>query len=302
MRQAVSVILPTVEWTDACAEVARQLGPDDELLVVHDTPSDPVTARAGGLPEDVRLIAAGEPDGCSGKANAILTGMRQARNDLFLWTDDDFHHPDDWLETMVADYAQHGPTTELPVFVGDGPLSLLLEPMFQTAGTLGVYAETYAWGGAVVFHRSDIDERRFYDELSQAVSDDVLLGEHIDLTAVTRTREVPAGKDFDSTVERVIRYTQIAYHHLPTRTLGTFLLSSLLTAVCILFPVVTVLLTLGMCGVYAALGIRRPSALFVVPAIGASVPIQAYALVRGTIEWGGRRYAYRDKLDVEVLE
>ena len=295
------MILPTVEWTDACREVAGQLGADDELLVVHDEPADPVADRAGETPDGVRLIAAGAPETCSGKANAIVTGMERARNDLLVWTDDDFHHPPDWLETMVADYRDHGPTTEVPVFVGGDPLSWLLEPAFQLLGTIGVTAETYAWGGAVIFGRDDIDEAQFRSELSNAVSDDVLLAEHVDVNAVSRTRRIPAGENVRSTMERVVRYNKIMYHHQPLACVGSFLASTVLVAACLLFPVVTLALGLGMCGVYAAFGIRRVSALFVVPAIGATLPLRAYSFLTDTIVWGGRRYAYTDKFDVEAL-
>ncbi len=75
-RPPVSVLLPTTRWTDACTELAAQLGNRDELLLIHDVESDPVTGHQN-TPEGVRLIAAGEPEPCSGKANAIA-GIRIA--------------------------------------------------------------------------------------------------------------------------------------------------------------------------------------------------------------------------------
>ncbi|WP_425499679.1 hypothetical protein [Halorarum halobium] len=42
-RSPTSVLLPTMRWTDACAEQAAQLGDDDELLVIHDGEEGPVT-------------------------------------------------------------------------------------------------------------------------------------------------------------------------------------------------------------------------------------------------------------------
>src|SRR6056297_108021 len=61
-----SVILPTVRETDVVDEIAEQLGSDDELLVVCDADSDPIAGAADSLPESVRLVVAGEPEGCSG--------------------------------------------------------------------------------------------------------------------------------------------------------------------------------------------------------------------------------------------
>jgi hypothetical protein len=77
-RTPTSVLLPTVSWTDACNEVAAQLGPEDELLIIHDDGDDPVAGRER-FPENVRLIRAGDPVGCSAKANAIDRGWWPAR-------------------------------------------------------------------------------------------------------------------------------------------------------------------------------------------------------------------------------
>lgn len=42
-RPPVSVLLPTTRWTDACRELAVQLGYHDGLLLIHDVEIDPVT-------------------------------------------------------------------------------------------------------------------------------------------------------------------------------------------------------------------------------------------------------------------
>jgi|GEM_PF-2788514 len=70
MAPPTTVILPTVRHTDVVDQLASQLGPDDELLVVCDTDSDPIAGVADSFPKGVRLVIAGEPEGCSGKANA----------------------------------------------------------------------------------------------------------------------------------------------------------------------------------------------------------------------------------------
>ena len=74
-----SVILPTTRWTDGCADVLASLSPDDELFVVADHPDDPVFADA---PDTAELVAAGDPVGCSGKANALAAGMERDRNSV----------------------------------------------------------------------------------------------------------------------------------------------------------------------------------------------------------------------------
>ena len=221
-RLPVSVLLLTISWTDACTEVATQLEDHDELLIIHDVEDDPVTERQH-IPEGVRLIAADEPEHCSGKANAIATGMKAACHDRLVWTDDDFHHPPDWLATLSADYETHGPVSEVPYFVGRDPLSVVLEPLYASAGSLSIYRDNRIWGGAVIFERGDIDGAAFLDELRRTVSDDGLLMEYLQVTTVGRIRIVPIGGTIRETVERQVRWTQILRWHFSGAVVGTVL-------------------------------------------------------------------------------
>ncbi|SFR50978.1 glycosyltransferase family 2 protein [Halogeometricum limi] len=302
MSPPTSVLLPTTRWTDACDEVAAQLGPDDELLVICDAETDPVATRTS-LPDGVDVVVAGEPDGCSGKANAIATGMRTARHERVVWTDDDFSRPSDWLSTLHADYEQHGPVTEVPFFVGRDALSTLLEPLYALGGTLGVYANRKAWGGAVVFERSDLNEAAFLAELRRTVSDDGLLSEHLDVTPVRRTRLVPVGGSLRESVERHVRFTQIVYRHEPRDTAALLALGSILTVLGVAFPLPMFLFaTLLTFAVYRAFGVRRWTFLLGYPVMLLQVPLFAYGIARRTFVWGGRRYRWSAKFDVRVVE
>lgn len=294
------MVLPTVTWTPACDQVAAQLGPEDELLVVHDTASDPVTDHEP-LPAQVELVAAGEPVGCSGKANAIAVGMEHARHDRLVWTDDDFEHPPDWLATLHADYREHGPTTELPVFVGEDPLAVLLEPVYALGGTLGTYVGDHAWGGAVIFDRADIDEAAFRTELRQTVSDDGLLGEHTDVMSVRRTRTVGMGGSLRRTLERHVRFNKIFATHDPAAAAVSFGLLLAVLVGCLVVPALAVVVTGLTTALCAAVGVRRPSLLLTVPALVVAVPLGVYAMARDTFVWGGRRYRWDAKFDVEVV-
>jgi hypothetical protein len=40
------------------------------------------------------------------------------------------------LRTLKGDYERHGPTSEVPFFVGRDPLSVVIEPMLASAGSL----------------------------------------------------------------------------------------------------------------------------------------------------------------------
>lgn len=300
-RTQTSVLLPTVSWTDACDEVVAQWGTEDELLIIHDSGNDPVAGREP-LPENVRLIAAGEPVECSGKANAIAAGMEAASHDRLVWTDDDFHHPSDWLDCLHKDYAEHGPTTELPEFVGQDPLAVLLEPIYALGGTVGTYMGDHAWGGAVIFERDDLDEGAFLSELRRTISDDGLLGEHADVTAVRRTREVPMGGSLRQTLERHVRFNQIFATHDPVVAKLSFAVLVAVLAGCVAFPLLTVVLTAVTIGICAGFGVRRASLLLTVPALAAAVPLGLYAFARDTFVWGGRRYRWHSKFAVEFVD
>ena len=298
-----SVLLPTVRWTDACDEVAAQLRGDDELLVVCDDADDPVAGRRGDLPSSVRIVLAGEPDGCSGKANAIAAGMEAAAHKRLVWTDDDFRHPPDWLDTLAADYDRQGPTTEIPVFVGEDPLATLLEPSYLIGGSLAVAHAGIAWGGAVVFERDDLDEDAFLADLRRSLSDDGELTEHLDgMTAARRTRAVPCGGSIRESLERFVRFVAITRRYAPLATAGNVVLAVVLAAACLLAPVVGGALVTGTAAAaYASLGVRRPTFLLALPAVLLAPPLLAYAFARRSFVWAGRRYRWRGRHDVTVL-
>ena len=324
----VSVLLPTVRWTEACDEVAAQLrGPEafageeggeadgggdavrdadraaDELLVICDSPADPVAARRGDLPDRVRVLIAGEPEGCSGKANAIAAGMEAAANDRIAWTDDDFRHPPDWLATLDADYDREGPTTEVPVFVGLDPLARLFEPAYVIGGTLAVSVGGIAWGGAVIFERGDLrdGETAFRRDLRRTVSDDGTLSEHLDVAAADRTRKVRAGGSLRGSLERFVRFLTITRYHAPAAAAFNVVLGVAMAALCLVAPVAGVALVTALVGaVYTRFGIARATFLLAGPGVLLAPPLMAYAFARRTFVWGGRRYRWRSMFDVSV--
>ncbi|MEF8780066.1 MAG: glycosyltransferase [Haloferacaceae archaeon] len=303
-----SVLLSTTSWTDVVEEVAGQIGPSDELLVICDRESDPVADRIAGQDAgargSVRLVVAGEPEGCSGKANAVAAGMEAAERDRIVWTDDDFHHPECWLDRLHADYDRQGPTTEVPFFVGRDPLAVLLEPQYALGGTLGVYLGRIAWAGAVIFERDDLpDEGAFLRDLRRTVSDDGLLSDRIDVTPVKRVRRVPIGGSLRTSIERHVRFVQIVRRHALAGIVLNGVVATVVTVVGILFPLPAFLiLSAILTAVYVSFDVRRWTVLLAYPSTLLSAPLMAYALARRTFVWGGRRYRWRGKFDVEILE
>ncbi|SDQ46171.1 glycosyltransferase [Natronobacterium texcoconense] len=297
-----SVVLPTTGWNGACAEVVAQLREEDELLVVCDDENEAVADRVADV-SNARLVVAGDPEGCSGKANAVAAGMEAAEHDRIAWSDDDYHHPPDWLEGLRQDYEEHGPVSETPVFVGQDPLGAFLEPTQALSGTLMVYVADIPWGGAVMFERDDLgDEDAFLEELRRTVSDDGLLSEYVDVTTLGRTRRVEIGGSARESLENQVRFTQIVRNH-DVRGIALMTgIATVLTAVAVLFPLpMLALTTLSMAAIYAAFGIRRWTFLTAYPVLLASVPLTLYGLARHTFVWGGRRYRWEDKFDVTVV-
>jgi len=299
MTRPTTIILPTVRQTDVVGQLADQLAPGDELLVVCDCETDPIAREADSFPPGVRLVVAGDPVGCSGKANAIAAAMETARTDRIVWTDDDFHHPPDWLATLQDDYERQGPTTELPYFVGQDPLSTLLEPAYVMGATLGLGLIDSPWAGAVIFERDDLDEAAFVSDLRQTVSDDGLLGAYLDVQPVKRVRRVAVGGTVSESLERNTRFMQIVRYFSPYPNM-TVPLSTLFFACCLLFPLPSaVVSTLGMAALYAFFGIRRWTFLLAYPALISQFPLLLYGLSRSFV-WGGRRYHWPARFDVVV--
>ena len=298
-REPASVLLPTTEWGPACEEVAAGLADGDELLVLCDTAADPVAGHE--TPDGVDVVVAGEPQGCSGKANALACGMERASNDRFVWTDDDFARPESWLEQLVADYERVGPASELPVFVGADPLSRLLEPLYAY-GTFGLYRADVPWGGALVFDRSDVDAEQVRADLRRTVSDDGLLSERLEVTQQRRVRRVEIGGSLRASLERHVRFVQTFRRFGPRGLAGATAWFGLLGLLCVLAPLPgAALVAATTAGVYAALGIRRPSVFWSPLSVLAFVPLLVYALARRTFVWSGRRYRWRGKFDTTVV-
>jgi hypothetical protein len=307
-RDPVTVLLPTVEWTTACEQVAGQLRADDELFVICDRELDPVANRE--VSDDVEILIAGEPDGCAAKANAIAYGMERATNDRIVWSDADYERDGEWLDCLIEAGEEHGPAAVLPVFPGDGWSWRLVEPVMVLAVGLqtGLFwsdsSGGYPWGGGVTFTRTELDVpvEQFVAELRQCISDDNVLHEHVGDSYMVR--ELPAivhvDGDFEDTARRLIRWMRADHvrHDLRGRFVGSLLLVALAAVLPFLVaPLITVAAGLG----YRKLGYSRWTfllayhGLFVLPLVfGAGIGIDEFS-------WGSRRYRVNDLYDVEVL-
>lgn len=294
-----SVILPTHGWTPAAETVVDALRDDDELLVVCDSHKDPVVSDA---PPRATVVAAGEPEGCSGKAHALATGMEHASDDIVVWTDDDIQREDGWLDRLVARAREHEAATEVPVYVGDG-LWRLFEPAVVVLGTTGTASGNYVWGGGVAFDRTELDEEALLADLRRTVGDDSLLSEYVDdIWADTdHLRYVRVGGNPRAVYHRCVRFGKTAVRFEPLPTLGLFAASLAFVASTVLFPLLgAAFATLVGVLTYRKLGIKRASVALSFPSF-LSIPILlALGMAAPTFEWGGRTYEWRGKFDVTV--
>jgi hypothetical protein len=306
-REPVSVLLPTLEWNTACEQLATQLAPDDELLVVCDTHEDPVARH--DPPEGVRILVAGEPEGCSGKANALAHGMAEARHDRFVWTDDDFERAGDWLDRLVAAGEAHGPATAIPFF-GGGGWWRLFEPWCGALFTLLCYLQfggvaDIAWGGGVTFTRSEltVPVPAFVAELRTVLSDDYLLTERLPevhgVRSLVMDVEVPGSPH--AVYHRLVRFGRIV--GVNSGWWPWLKLDGILLAGALVSPFGTVVsLTVGFGVVYAWLDLGRVNFLFS-PAGVLLLPLMTVAAMAvDTFEWAGRRYRFPGSGTIEILE
>lgn len=300
---ATSVILPTLSKGDVVSELSSQIREQDELLVVCDSEEDEVAkSDIFASNENIRLIVAGEPESCSGKANAIYEGMREAENNRVVWTDDDFHHPDNWLETLHEDCDKHGAVSEIPFFIGQNSLGVFTEPIYALVMFV-TWFEDQAWGGAVMFDRDTFNEEKFLKELKSTIADDVLLSEHLDGQTVRRTRRVKIDQTFKKSLERITRFMKHVRYHEPIKTIFLTLGFILISMWCLVYPFESFLVsTTGFLGVYAFLGEKRPSFLLGYTSLLLFPFLSLYGLFRKDFVWQGRRYKYNSKLDIEILD
>jgi hypothetical protein len=304
-REPVSVLLPTVEWGPACTELADQVEPADELLLICDTETDPVASRE--TPPNTEVLTAGEPTGCSGKANALAHGMERAEHDRFVWTDDDFTRPSDWLDRLVDAEEAHGPATVIPNFVGGGWWRLV-EPTSTVMSTLSMYLGRgpwagNAWGGGVIFTRDDLDVGELVTDLRNCLSDDGVLSDHLGTVYPSRPMiaDVPVPGDFASVKERMTRFARITHVHEGLG--GPLVVSLILVCLALLFPLYSIpLITVASGVTYAVLGKKRWTFVLAYPALLILPLLFIAGITRREFEWAGRRYRMNSANDIEVTD
>lgn len=149
----------------------RNSGRTTNSCSLVDHARDPAAVRAHGRP-DVRLVVAGDPVRCSGKANAAAAGLEAATDDVLVRTDADFEHAADWLETITRGVERHGVATGIPVFVSRDLAGASVEPLTTPPSLHAFWFGGAMWGGAMGFRREQVDFDALCRALRRTVSDD----------------------------------------------------------------------------------------------------------------------------------
>lgn len=306
-REPASVLLPTVRWTTACDQVAAQLRGEDELFVVCDGPDDPVAAH--DPPDGVEILQAGDPQGCSGKANAIACGLEAASNDRFVWTDADFERDNDWLDRLVDAGETHGPATAIPIWYGDGFWSLL-EAWTLVFSSLLIYfgvgsTGNLGWGGGLTFRRDELDVSvpELAAELRRVLSDDGLVSQHLANVHPVRSMVTPVRVpgDLSTSIARVVRFNRLTHVH--EGMYGDFAVACAAVAAAVVAPLYVALAVTALTGVaYAVFRFRRPTFLLAFPGLFLVPPAILAGIVGVDFEWAGRRYRLDGEYDVTVVD
>jgi hypothetical protein len=255
------------------------------------------------------VLVAGEPEGCSGKANALAYAVERAEHDRFVWTDDDFDRDPDWVDRLVrAAHEAGGPVSAIPFFTGAGWWRLF-EPWNAALFAFAMYHQVggvadIAWGGGVTFTREElgVSAERFADELRTVLSDDYLLTQRLPEVTPVRSMVTPvtvAGGP-RAVYHRIVRFTRIVGVN-EGFALG-LVVNGAVGALALLYPVVLApLVTLVFAGVYRSLDLPGRGFLLAYPStLVAPVALLVSVLVR-EFEWGGRRYRF-DGDGVDVLD
>jgi len=163
----VSVIVPSRGGIDVKA-MENQDYEDYEIIVVVDEEEEKreVERRTG---EKTRVIISEKYPSCSGKNSALLTGIKHASGDVFLFADDDILPHEKWISHMVSSMDEVSTTYR---WYFSPPMLCVWNA--AVAAVMFYPRFNFAWGGSTaikreVFEKYDIEniwKRELVDDLT----------------------------------------------------------------------------------------------------------------------------------------
>lgn len=305
-----SILLPAIEWTDSCQQLVDQKTEDDEIIVACDSADQPIVEQAADKP--VTVVVAGEPDGCSGKCNALAAALEAVSDDqdLIILTDDDLERDDDWLEYMKTKTREHGAYSTVPTFYSESVFGLFLEAAYTPMSYIGMKVGETIWPGAAGFKRENIDMDGLIDGLRRTLIDTAVLPEYVsadDGKAVpcdmSISPNIPVEGTFDSDFRkrgaRIARTFWLTDRSAAVMSIG---ISAIVLLGLLIAPLVAAAITTGIVAVTYVLN-RFPRWTFVFAPVSLVLwgVMMVYGVPKEEIEWGGRKYRWSDKYQVEIL-
>jgi glycosyltransferase involved in cell wall biosynthesis len=190
---AVSVVIATRNRAHYLPEVLRCLAEQEcqdafEVVVIDNGSSDSTPAVLDEwCRRDPRFRAGREP--CSGLSRAKNAGVRMARGNLLLFTDDDMRFDQAWIESYRAFFVEHrhtlmlagGPISPIPNDLAAWPKWLGTHALAD-AGSLDYHEQRelrrfeYLWGGNMAVPRSVFNHVGLWDEKAGLAGDERVAG------------------------------------------------------------------------------------------------------------------------------
>jgi len=276
--------------------------------VVTDAADAPAASTAAER-DRATLVVAGDPEGCSGKCNAVAAGLERASQPVVVLTDDDVPRDADWLARLEAGVREHGAVTGAPLFVhtaGLGrPLGWLYEPVQAFVALLMLRFGDGLWGGACGFRREHVDdEAALLADLRRTATDDLLVGEHLTVEPHgdrSYATTVPVAPSLTGFLDRPVRHVLSFRYFEPGSQWLSLLMGVLQVLALAVAPLpAAALMLLGGVGVYAAFGTARWTVVFAPISLFVGALVTLSALANPTFEWAGRTYRWPAKFDVEI--
>jgi glycosyltransferase involved in cell wall biosynthesis len=191
---AISVVIATRNRAHYLPEVLQCLAVQEcddafEVVIIDNGSADSTPSLLDDwCRRDPRFRTACEPR--PGLSRAKNAGIRMARGNLLIFTDDDMRLDPNWIESYRGFFALHGdaltlaggPVVPIPNDLGDWP-TWLDRHALADAGSLDYREQRelrrfeYVWGGNMAVPRSVFDRVGLWDESAGLAGDDRVVGE-----------------------------------------------------------------------------------------------------------------------------
>ena len=299
----VSILVPTFSWTEGCEDIYNQLEKEDELVLICDSKSDPLLSDK--IPNDVKILISGEPENCSGKCNALSKGLEKASREYVICTDADFRRSESWLGNVKKSLEKDNLVTAPNFFQSREFFGKLLEPGYLIGIVLGLYSGSGVWGGLMAFNKNNAPTTQIIDNLRKTVSDDILIGKYFKKKTVTSSNfgVVPIEGNISDILNMSKRFGRSIFLMDPKMLIVPLIGISIYLVALTSFPFLSLLTPILVAALlYAKFRIKRWTFLLAPISIFLISFLTLWGAFHEKIDWNDRKYLWRGKFEVEVLD